>query len=109
MVSSGSPEEAPVKSFPYVLYIFSKNLYFIYSFYVFKKRMYDSLIGDQRHAVSQFVLRVAFVCIDPNLSLWQYFLLRIRQLHLNISVCLANGFFFKQLKQIFISKEKKRI
>lgn len=108
MVSSGSPEEAPVKSFPYVLYIFSKNLYFIYSFYVFKKRMYDSLIGDQRHAVSQFVLRVAFVCIDPNLSLWQYFLLRIRQLHLNISVCLANGF-FKQLKQIFISKEKKRI
>lgn len=55
--------------------------------------MYDSLIGDQRHAVSQFVLRVAFVCIDPNLSLWQYFLLRIRQLHLNISVCLANGFF----------------
>lgn len=70
--------------------------------------MYDSLIGDQRHAVSQFVLRVAFVCIDPNLSLWQYFLLRIRQLNLNISVCLANGF-FKQLKQIFISKEKKRI
>lgn len=73
--------------------IFSKNLYFIYSFYVFKKRMYDSLIGDQLHAVSQFVLRVAFVCIDPNLSLWQYFPLRIRQLNLNISVCLANVFF----------------
>lgn len=71
--------------------IFSKNLYFIYSFYVFKKRMYDSLIGDQLHAVSQFVLRVAFVCIDPNLS---YFPLRIRQLKLNITVCLANVFFF---------------